>query len=106
MRVACFIVTYCKARRLGVATSAHVRIWPSGFAATTPVIPKRRNMVCHGSSFIAKPFLLARKRHNANDTTRVAVVEMNLISYDRAVAAATGRRFKSSRPDVASRIGK
>jgi predicted GIY-YIG superfamily endonuclease len=43
---------------------------------------------------------------NANDTTRVAVAEMNLISYDRAVAAATGRRFKSSRPDVAARVGK
>jgi hypothetical protein len=41
-----------------------------------------------------------------NDTIRVAAAETNLRSYERAVAAATGRRFKSSRPDVAARIGK
>jgi len=33
------------------------------------------------------------------DITRLGEAEMNSISYRRAVAAATGRRFKSSRLD-------
>ena len=85
---------------------ALVRIWPSGFDATMQVIPKRQNTECLGSSSIAKPFATHSEAADINDSTRVAVAETNLINYHRAVAAATGRRSKSSCPDVAARIGK
>ena len=45
-------------------------------------------------------------QHNASDITRAGEEGMSLTKGYRAVAAATGRRFKSSRPDVPSGIGK
>jgi hypothetical protein len=52
--------------------------------------------------YIVKGSPLAPNRHNASDITKRGAVGMNSTNYDRAVAAATGRRFKSSRPDIAS----
>ena len=63
-------------------------------------------MAVRGCLFTAKVLPVDPKQRNASDTTRPDEVETNLIRYGRAVAAATGRRFKSSRPDVAARIGK
>jgi hypothetical protein len=63
-------------------------------------------MECLGSFSIVKGLTLVPKQHNASDITRPGEAGMNWRSCCRAVAAATGRGFKSSRPDVASRIGK
>jgi hypothetical protein len=57
-------------------------------------------MELRGSLFTAKALPVAPKQRNASDITKPGEVETNLISCGRAVAAATGRRFKSSRPDV------
>jgi hypothetical protein len=48
----------------------------------------------------AKALPPAPKLHNASGTTRADEVGMNSIRYSRAVAAATGRGFKSHQPDV------
>ncbi len=42
---------------------------------------------------------LAPKQRNASDIIRLARAETSSISYGRAVAAATGRGFKSHQPD-------
>ena len=57
-------------------------------------------MECLGYSFTVKALPVAPKQRDARDITKLGEVEMSLISYSRAVAAATGRRFKSSRPDM------
>ena len=48
---------------------------------------------------MAKASPLAPKQHNANDTIRLGGAETTWTSYRRAVAAATGRGFKSHQPD-------
>jgi hypothetical protein len=83
----------------------HAKIWLNEFAATMRAIRKRQNMVSRGSSSIVKALPLARKQHNASDITRQGEAGMNLTNSRRAVAAATGRRFKSSRPDMNHRDG-
>ena len=57
-------------------------------------------MECRGLSSTAKALLLAPKRLNASDTIRLAGGEMSSTSCGRAVAAATGRGFKSHQPNV------
>jgi hypothetical protein len=69
------------------------------FGAITLVIPKPRNMERHGFSSIVKALLLVPKPSGANDITRPDEVETSSIGYCRAVAAATGRGFKSHQPD-------
>src|SRR5512132_974820 len=59
-----------------------------------------------GCCFTVKALTPVPVRRNASDITRPAEAGTSLTRCCRAVAAATGRRFKSSRPDVASRIGK
>jgi hypothetical protein len=53
----------------------------------------------HGFSSIVNALPLGQKRHNASDITRAGEAEMISISSLRAVAAATGRGFKSHQPD-------
>ena len=74
----------------------------SEFAVITLVTPKRLNMECRGSYSTAKLLLLAPKQPDASDITRRDEAGSSSIDYGRAVAAATGRRFKSSRPDFYS----
>jgi hypothetical protein len=95
----CFIVTYCEAKKTGAATSVLVRISLSVFAAITLVIPRLRNMERHGFSSIVKALPVAPKQRGASDITRPDEVEISSIGYCRAVAAATGRGFKSDQPD-------
>jgi hypothetical protein len=52
-----------------------------------------------GFSSIVKALPLAPKQRGVSDITRPDEVEMSSIGYGRAVAAATGRGFKSHQPD-------
>ena len=78
----------------------HARICANEFDATMRAIRKRRNLERLGSSSIVKALSVALKQHNVSDITRQGEVGMNSTNSRRAVAAATGRRFKSSRPDM------
>src|SRR5207249_1130709 len=96
----CSIVTCYEAKELDDAAWVLASIWLSEFAVTTPAIQRLRNMECLGYSFRVKALPVAPKQRDASDITKLGEVEMNLISYSRAVVAATGRRFKPSRPDM------
>jgi hypothetical protein len=52
-----------------------------------------------GFSSTAKALLLGLKQNNASNISRRVVVEMSSIGFCKAVAAATGREFKSRRAD-------
>src|SRR5438477_5989124 len=95
----CLTVTCCEAKKPAVVTSARARIATNGCAETMPASQKQRSMACRGSWFTAKSFQRVAKQQPENDITKPAVVAMNLAHSYRAVAAATGRRFKSCRPD-------
>ena len=56
-------------------------------------------MEYRGSSFIVKAFPHVPKQHNASDITRQEEAGMSSRRYRRAVAAATGRGFKSHQPE-------
>ena len=59
--------------------------------ATKHGVPR---VLVHSESFATRS-----EQHNASDTTRQDEAEMSSTSYGRAVAAATGRGFKSHQPD-------
>ena len=58
-------------------------------------------MLLHSEGFDTHSGAMQRERYYKTGEKGMSCTK----SY-RAVAGATGRRFKSSRPDVASRIGK
>ncbi len=69
------------------------------FAVIMGANQKRRSTERPGSCSALKDFQLGRRQRNENAITKPDAVETNWIHYRRAVAAATGRRFKFSRPD-------
>jgi hypothetical protein len=77
-------------------------MWLSGFAAIMAVTPRQPNMECPGFYSTAKVLLPAPKQRDASGTIRPDEAEISSTDCHRAVAAATGRRFKSSRPEINS----
>jgi hypothetical protein len=71
-----------------------------------PAILKQRNTDYLGCYSTVKALTLVPVHSNASDITGTDEEGMSWTKSCREVAAAAGRRFKSSRPDVASSIGK
>jgi len=75
------------------------------FGGTIWAIPKPPVMACRGLCSTVKAFLVALKPQKESDIINPAVVAMNSSAWVySAVAAATGRGFKSRRPDAFSYI--
>jgi hypothetical protein len=62
--------------------------------------PRRPNTEHRGSSSHSEEFALVPQQRNVSDITKLARIETNSTRCNRAVAAATGRGFKSHQPDV------
>ncbi len=67
---------------------------------------KATNTECLGCCSTVRASILVPVQRNVSDITRLGEEGMSWTKTCRVVAAATGRRFKSSRPDVAAHIGK
>jgi len=79
--------------------SGLARIWLIVLTATTLASRRRPNMECHGFWSVAKALPADPKQRNASGTTKLDAVETSSTNHGRAVAAATGRGFKSHQPD-------
>jgi hypothetical protein len=76
------------------------RTWKSAFADTMRVIRKRHAMAFHGFWCTVSAFRPAPKLRERSGITNQDEVAMNSTGWTlSAVAAATGRGFKSRRPD-------
>jgi hypothetical protein len=88
------------APRRAVGMWDHVTTSMSASIDITPVTLKRHAMAFHGFWCIAKPFVIAPKPSEGSDIIKRAEVATSWTGWIySAVAAATGRRFKSRRPD-------
>src|ERR1700724_2188842 len=78
----------------------HARTSTNGFDGTIWAIQRRRDTAFHGDYCIGRRFRLVSRPWLGSDFTKAEKVETSSIdSTYSAVAAATGRGFKSRRPD-------
>ena len=78
----------------------HARISVTVFGGIMPAIPKRHAMVFHGFCGTVRAFRTVPKPPEKSGIINQDEVATNSIGYVRsAVAAATGRGFKSRQPD-------
>ena len=82
---------------------ARVSMSMNDFTDTMPVNQKLHGTACPGSSSTARVLLRAAKLSEKSATSRPDEVASNSIVCPRAVAAATGRGFKSHQPDFPQR---
>ncbi len=66
---------------------------------TMPVNQRRRSMGFRGLCFRPRILPTVLRPWQGNDITKLGEAAMSSIALPRAVAAATGRRFKSCHPD-------
>ncbi len=92
----CYDLRSLKTGRRYVGSCEDLR---TAFADTILRSRKPPSTACRGYLFEARVSQRAEKLWRENAFTRPAEEEMNWINSRRAVAAATGRRFKSCHPD-------
>ena len=97
----CSMFIFCEVPRRGGGTSAPAKTSITDCAGIMLVIRKRHGMAFLGLSSTASASRPGPLRWRGNCITKPDGAEMHWMRYlSRTVAAATGRGFKSRRPDV------
>jgi hypothetical protein len=90
----------CAAREQADDTSALVKTSKRVFTNTIPGSRKQLDTVFRGGCCARRSLRHAHKRCGVSDTSSLELDATNWSGFCRAVAAATGRRFKSCHPDI------